>query len=317
MEESQWIDAAKAVIEHHFDDHRYCGAWCPRRGMSPEQLQEGQKYYRNKTKDTDAKLYATLTDKLCCFITLDRLQEVAHGMDSQVNESLNNTISWLAPKNKVYCGSRSLANRVGIAVGINSLGMLEYFTFLFKALGINMTDNVKHFLSMRETSRSSRLNKIKLREMKNLRNLKKYETLKKDTLIAQKERAKRDGTYRRGMNMDGEDELKQPARPRKKQRSDVVCKHCQLVGHSTTRSKSCLFYKGVGPPTNVPAAASVPTHAADDDDAKEDQGRIDWLPIEQEQDSDQDDLFYDTGTWSGPEDAFDEQDANINKRYVL
>jgi hypothetical protein len=28
MQECQYVDAAKAVIEHHFDEHKYCGAWC-------------------------------------------------------------------------------------------------------------------------------------------------------------------------------------------------------------------------------------------------------------------------------------------------
>jgi hypothetical protein len=56
------------------------------------------------------------------FVTVERLTEVAHGMDTQVNESFNNTFSWLAPKNKVYCGSQSLRNRLCIGMGINALG---------------------------------------------------------------------------------------------------------------------------------------------------------------------------------------------------
>ena len=46
-------------------------------------------------------------------------------MDTQSNESFNNMVSWLAPKNKFYCGSMSLANQLGIAVGINSIGLVS------------------------------------------------------------------------------------------------------------------------------------------------------------------------------------------------
>jgi hypothetical protein len=67
-------------------------------------------YFRWKTKD--AKLYVKLQEILERFITPERLKEVAHGMDTQCNESFNNMFSWLAPKNKVYCGTQSLRNRL-------------------------------------------------------------------------------------------------------------------------------------------------------------------------------------------------------------
>jgi hypothetical protein len=125
LTEAQYCNAGKAVIEHHFDNHEYCGVWCKRRNMSLAQKQQNERYYRCKT--TDAKLYKILLEKVNRFITFDRLKEVAHGMDTQVNESFNNTASWFAPKNKVYCGSSSLTNRLSIALGINTLGLTEYF----------------------------------------------------------------------------------------------------------------------------------------------------------------------------------------------
>jgi hypothetical protein len=52
---SEYVDAAKAVLEHHFDNHQYCGAWCTRKHESAEQRKQVIKYYRYKEKD--AKLY--------------------------------------------------------------------------------------------------------------------------------------------------------------------------------------------------------------------------------------------------------------------
>jgi hypothetical protein len=141
---------------------------------------------------------------------VERLKEVAHGMDTQVNESFNNTFSWLAPKNKVYCGSQSLKNQLCMGIGINLLGTEAYFNKLFDELGISMTPNVIHFLQMKETKRLRKLRKVKLPDTKRdcLKN--KYEQLRKDTaIIAQKERTKRDGTYKSGQNVletDGSEE---------------------------------------------------------------------------------------------------------------
>jgi hypothetical protein len=98
----------------------------------------------------DAALYGVLQQLLSRFITMEKLREVCHVMDTQVNDSMNNTISWLAPKNKCYGGSQSLQNRIAIANGINSLGLHKYYTRIFHALGIRMTPNIVHFLTVKE-----------------------------------------------------------------------------------------------------------------------------------------------------------------------
>ena len=67
--------------------------------MTAQQLQQSERLYRCKTKDKD--LYERLAKIIARFITFDRLKEGAHGMDTNVNESLNNTISYFAPKNRV------------------------------------------------------------------------------------------------------------------------------------------------------------------------------------------------------------------------
>lgn len=77
----------------------------------------------------DAKLCAKPHSIIARFITLESLKEVAHGMDTCANESFNNTIAWLAPKNKVHCGSNSLKNCISIAIGITALGTLEHHRY--------------------------------------------------------------------------------------------------------------------------------------------------------------------------------------------
>jgi hypothetical protein len=114
-EEELYCNKAKAVLEHHFDEHAYCGEWCRRKDESTESRRTSGKYYRCKIESKE--LYDILDEKLSRFVTKERLIEIAHGMDTNINESFNNTATWFAPKNKVYCGSVSLSVRLSFAVG--------------------------------------------------------------------------------------------------------------------------------------------------------------------------------------------------------
>jgi hypothetical protein len=220
-----------------------CGQWCPRKRLTPQQLLDNERYYRCKTKD--AKLYQILKGIFDLFVSLDRLQEVAHGVDTQVNESFNNTASWFAPKNKVYCGTRSLHNRIGMAIGINSLGLLDYFKRPNKTYGIAMTPNVMHFWTVnKERNRQKRLKNLQTREYKKLRMKRKFEQLKEDEKIAKRERSKREGSYKPGQNMK-EDDDEDPLAPPRRNNSNLsaaVCPHCGKRGHKTTRSKLCKHH---------------------------------------------------------------------------
>jgi hypothetical protein len=283
LTEDKFLVAGKAVIEHHFDNHEYCGGWCPRKRLTVEERNASGRYYRCKTKD--AKLYVALNSITSRFITIERLREVAHSMDTQCNESLNNTISWLAPKNKCYGGSQSLLNRISIAVGINTLGLHRYFTRVFHALGITMTPNIVHYLGVKENNRMKRIDKCKTKAHKKLRNMNIFDKLRKEEKLKRKERKKKDGTYRTGMNMDADscddsDAAKQPARKKARTatttNSGVVCKHCGLTGHSRTSHKHCLQYKAPRQRQGtVPAVASVPANEEDSLDSEDQAEDID------------------------------------------
>jgi hypothetical protein len=232
----EWVTTASAVLDHHFDRHDNCGSWCRRKLETAAERKATKKYYRSV--ETDKPLFDLLSKLMTRFVSYDKLEDIAHGMDTNCNESFNNTVSWFAPKNKVYCGSMSLNNRIAIAIGVTSLGFLAYFKRLFQKLGIAMTPNVLYFLQQKNEVRVSRLVKLKTHDKKKARNQHKYNKLVEDTKIARKERMVRAGTYRRGMNLDGDEEEEQPP---KKKRATPVCPHpfCGLKGHSTTRSKSC------------------------------------------------------------------------------
>jgi hypothetical protein len=96
---SEYVEAASACLEHHFDCHQFCGDWCKRKLESDESKSTSKKYYRCKTKD--AKLYTVLAEKMERFCTQDRLEEMAHTLDTNMNEAYNQICTWFAPKNKV------------------------------------------------------------------------------------------------------------------------------------------------------------------------------------------------------------------------
>jgi hypothetical protein len=247
----KFIDAANAVLDHHFDVHNHCGAWCPRKMETTAQRNASKKYYRSMEKD--AKLYAILKEKMARFVTLDKLQEVAHPMDTNMNEGFNNICTWFLPKNKVFAGSGSLNNRISIAVCINSIGVLPFYTKLLRKLGIAMSDNVHHYLECKETARMRKIECGKTSQAKKDRNNGKYIKLRADTRIAKMEHLKRAGVYKRGMNMDDpfgellngkeqDEELVDGARKpaaKKRKIQGGFCEWCSLAGHFTKRSKVC------------------------------------------------------------------------------
>ena len=314
MDEEQYVSAAKAVLDHHFDSHEFCGAWCRRKyhNNNNEEPDNNQRFYRSKTKD--GTLYKKLEHVIERFVTFDRLREVAHGMDTNVNESFNNTFSWLAPKNKVYCGTQSLHNRLSIGIGIQSIGLLEYFKRLYSTLGISITPNVLNFLAVKEVKRSKRHQKGKQTETKKQRLQSKYAQLRLDEAIAKKERAKRDGTYKRGMNMDDiEEDEEQQKKP--KARKNVVCTHCGKKGHTTTRSKKCLKHKDnlhknlAGTTVTAETATSDPQVAIADSNDADDIDELDAMPLVDDPPSDASLAeFADCNTWSDNDAADDDSE---------
>jgi hypothetical protein len=72
--------------------------------QSPKKTEtKSKKYYRCKT--TDAKLYTLLQATMTRFVTKDKLLEMAHTLDTNMNEAFNQICTWFAPKNKAFAGA--------------------------------------------------------------------------------------------------------------------------------------------------------------------------------------------------------------------
>ena len=289
--EDEWLQLGSAVLDHHFDCHDNCGPWCRRKTATPEQRAAAKKFYRDK--ENDAKLYTELKTIMDGFITMKRLRESGHGYDTQVNESLNNVVAWLAPKNKMYCATRSLENRIAVAIGLVSCGLLAYHERLFKELGIELSDETWHYLTVRDNSRRKKAQKAKTVEAKLKRQEKKADTLLKETNNAKREKAQRMGSYGPGIALEDIDDGYDSELLTDKEKQ-LVCKTCGRKGHRMRTNRLCPFYqprKKKAKPAEATATTGNVVDAEENRDAA-DADRMDGLALTDAVGSD--DEFFDS-----------------------
>jgi len=164
-------------------------------------------------------------------------------LDTCANESFNNTMAWVAPKNKVYAGSNSLKNRMSIAIGIKTLGIYEYFRGLYEKLGITLTPDILHYLKVKSKVRHKRIAKTKTTEYKKKRKADEYRRLKEDTQDAKRARAKREGSvYKPGIGMTGGYDLEEESKKESTLDLTKTCSKCKQPGHLRPTNKLCRYY---------------------------------------------------------------------------
>ena len=66
--------------------------------------------------------------------------------DTHKNESMNNVILYVAPKNKTMAHSMSLNNRISYVVGISIFGFNTYWKQVFGLMEIQTSSTFKQFL---------------------------------------------------------------------------------------------------------------------------------------------------------------------------
>ena len=125
----------KAVLEHRFNNHTYCGDWC----FWVKAKQEGRTYKRPDkpgyhTKRTDMERYKSLKSVLEKFTTKEVLCESTHTMSTQKNEALNTSIARLCPKAKHLSSTTTLRTRVEVVVCCTNMGPDKYYEEIFNRL---------------------------------------------------------------------------------------------------------------------------------------------------------------------------------------
>eukprot|EP00957_Ditylum_brightwellii_P145815 11102998-Ditylum_brightwellii.AAC.2 len=81
------LEVAKTPVDHLFDKHNFCGAWCKCKTLTLEGKEKQQQYYCDVEKY--AALYKQLTGAVVEFTTEEHLLESCHPFDTQTNEAMN------------------------------------------------------------------------------------------------------------------------------------------------------------------------------------------------------------------------------------
>ena len=298
----EMLEVADAVLEHHFDNHEHCGAFCRRK---VEVIKDERKFYRDKKKD--AVLYERLKKMLARFITLDALREVAHSLDTCANESFNNMTAWVAPKNKVYAGSNSLSNRMSMAIGIKTLGMQACYVGLHTKLGIVLTADVLHYLAVKSNVRTRRIDKTKSIEYKKKRKADECRRLKEETEEAKRARARREGpVYKTGIGMTGGYDAEDDEEATKD--ANVVldltktCTRCKEPGHLRPSNKMCKCYVPRKNKSKSKEPSTKEQEPIDEEQAMaEEMDNLDILPLQDA--SSADTAFFSAASYGGDSDT--------------
>jgi len=100
--------------------------------------------------------------------------------------------------------SVSLKIRIGMAIGVNTMGLVAYYREIFDKLEMMVTTDVYYYLHVKDTNRNKQISKAKALAAKRRCQWGKFEKLKMHTEEANRARCRRDGSVcQSGIGMDG------------------------------------------------------------------------------------------------------------------
>ena len=139
--------ASKVPLEHMFNCRENCSAeWCFKTRASEEGKTYNDKDDEFCCKKNDNQLYNLLKKTIFPFQTDEVLKESLHMFDTPKNESMNNMIAYVAPKNKTMSHSISLDNRISCIAGISIFGFKTYWEQVFNLMDKKTTPTLTDFL---------------------------------------------------------------------------------------------------------------------------------------------------------------------------
>lgn len=121
---------AHCIYLHHFNDHSCCNvSWCKvlKSERQDDPLPFTENYLKRfRCKDKDRELFLLLKKGFETYLTADSmLKQIYHKYSTNKNESLNRSISSVAPKDRYFSGTMSLSDRISNVVITHSVGYLK------------------------------------------------------------------------------------------------------------------------------------------------------------------------------------------------
>ena len=232
------VTASKAVVEHHFNNHEFCGQWCPvKRGSN------GVRRTCYRCKETHGKLYESITQTIAPYITEDRLKELHHSFSTQGNEAMNTSVASYAPKTATFSTTMSLHNRVKMASSINIVGHTKYWNLMYEELEMDMPAETGEYIKSLQNIKTRSKVRREQTHTKLKRQEKFYEKLKKAIAADERARRKGMGTYATGAGFhdasDNNEFKGGDTTADKNKDQQQPCIDCGEYNHKTSRSKKC------------------------------------------------------------------------------
>ena len=240
----------KSVLEHHFNNHEFCGTWCQCKGKTTEEMKDLKLKYHDK--QIHAKYYEQC--KIIFNKCLLKIKDVHHQYNSNLNEGMNKLICKFVPKDRGLNGTREYETRVNYAVCVDSIGYLETMVELFNKLDMKLSYNIIRKLFAMDKRKIYKRNYYQKIETKRKRIQTLHDKLRKGEAQLRKARAK-EQIYLSGINYTEEMDLnctvtppstKVPSKKQKKTvgtQNDIPCKSCGMYGHTRKSSHKCRFNK--------------------------------------------------------------------------
>ena len=143
----------------------------------------------------DKRLYDAMKIKYAKYITHDFLNQCRHEFDTQMNEGMNNSVAFYAPKGLNFSTSTSLKTRVYIAAGVQLVGHHYFWTSVLDILGVDFTPQLEFALITRDKEGVKKY--IREHDFNNMakRNRSYHDRFRKELVKAQNDR-KRGAEYK-------------------------------------------------------------------------------------------------------------------------
>jgi len=243
----EYKTAMKGALLHLGNDHSCCDAsWCPFKSGKKDE-NDNENYLRKGTKR-----WNNIASVVDTYTTEEMLRMTHHPYDSQKNESLNTKTTMVAPKNKTFCKTMSLSDRIAFVTIVDSIGYDAGISRIISKLAGGKPIVIPPALQtwMRQVDstarRKKRYQELPATKKKRAKAIK--EKIKE--LIADDKKARKRGLdYGPGIAVAAPaGEPKDPPTAAAASKGDdpktttVVCSRCGEAGHARITSKKCRFY---------------------------------------------------------------------------
>ena len=235
--------ASKAPLNHLFGDHEYCNDSCC---VAKKIKEKGLKYVSKDgpflDKEKDHKTYQQLKEVCDRFSTDEKLKQSLHPGHTQMNESFNNMLSYIAPKNVNFSQSNSLSYRFALCIALYNEGFYETWSSVYEKMGRKMRSNFVRYFMKKDKRKVTKRKISSTPEFKRRRRHRSNAMIFQGILEQHRIEKNSLGDYGSGIGIEISKLDKSNAKSQSnEQRSRPKCKACGSITHCLTSHRDCPF----------------------------------------------------------------------------